>query len=529
MAGRPQEVAGLSPGAATGQHSVAMEEDEDTSPFSCLPDALLLKIMQLAAVSTPRSPFQCACLCSRWRRVVSEAEDGFWRLCFMQTFGERALFWATSEQMHLACQAPEIGTQACSTPSVTRPDLSRLEAPKDRAERPVDNPDLSSSPCKAIRRVALSEPSERADAIDEFPHRRSPQSSSASSVADAGIHSASASGGSRWKHRFRERLVASRSWRQGLGKSSGVSEAMIKAELDKCERIGRRQKENLLSEPLHFSAMKLECNLLFLAVTPSRFFSPSVCPIVVWDLEKGSARSVCVGHENKVWSLEADRWCRFLLSGSEVDEIRVWDVETGRCLWHLPSKHPEMIWPWEILRWIDRDYSGVERIGDPARGPLVPKPRKIEEWEEWLASQPQGEVIRSSSSSAPTSFQDDACDDFWVDEGKGLDSSVPRPGAVPRVEKEAQGQGQGGSGGQPGGKTVRASGVPVPESLLWVSLTTTFERTYDAIIWQATPHSATPFPIRRYHSYCNSLRIPEAYHRLPLSTILPYGVLVANH
>jgi len=139
--------------------------------------------------------------------------------------------------------------------------------------------------------------------------------------------------------------------------------------------------------------------------------------------------------------------------------------------------------------------------GDPARGPLVPKPRKIEEWDEWLALQPQEEASRSSSaSSSSLNFQDYECDDFWVDEGKGCDSSVPRSGAgAGKAQEKAQGEAQGrgrGSGGQRVERAVRG-GAPLPESLLWVSLTTTFERTYDAIIWQATPDSSTPFPIRR--------------------------------
>jgi len=275
-------------GGFSGQQSVAMEEGEDcTSSFACLPDALLLRIIQLAAASTPRSPFQCACICRRWRRVVSEAEDDFWRSCFAQRFGERALFWATSEQRHVASWALDTGKQASSTPPANPPHLSRLESPNVRAERPADTPDLS--PSKAMHRVAISEPCERAEAAEEIQHRRSPQGSTVHPVADAGIPpaSASAAGGSRWKNRFRERLVASRSWREGKGTSSGVSEAMIKAELDRCDRISHRQKEKLLNEPLHFSALKLECNLLFLAVTPSRFYAPSVCPIVCWDLERG--------------------------------------------------------------------------------------------------------------------------------------------------------------------------------------------------------------------------------------------------
>ena len=52
----------------------------------------------------------------------------------------------------------------------------------------------------------------------------------------------------------------------------------------------------------------------------------------LWDVETGRCLRVLEGHTDYVWSVAWSVDGRRALSGSNDNTVRLWDVETGRCL-----------------------------------------------------------------------------------------------------------------------------------------------------------------------------------------------------
>src|SRR5262249_59656701 len=63
----------------------------------------------------------------------------------------------------------------------------------------------------------------------------------------------------------------------------------------------------------------------------------------LWDVETGRCLRVLEGHTDQVWSVALSADHRRALSGSNDCTVRLWDVETGRCLRVLEG-HTDQIW-----------------------------------------------------------------------------------------------------------------------------------------------------------------------------------------
>lgn len=55
----------------------------------------------------------------------------------------------------------------------------------------------------------------------------------------------------------------------------------------------------------------------------------------IWDIQKKSIRHLLQGHMQEIYSLDFSRDGRFLVSGSGDKSARLWDIETGRCVYDL--------------------------------------------------------------------------------------------------------------------------------------------------------------------------------------------------
>ena len=63
----------------------------------------------------------------------------------------------------------------------------------------------------------------------------------------------------------------------------------------------------------------------------------------LWDVETGRCLRVLEGHTDSVWSVAWSADQRRALSGSDDKTVRLWDVETGRCLRVLEG-HTDDVW-----------------------------------------------------------------------------------------------------------------------------------------------------------------------------------------
>ncbi|TFY80915.1 hypothetical protein EWM64_g3094, partial [Hericium alpestre] len=54
--------------------------------------------------------------------------------------------------------------------------------------------------------------------------------------------------------------------------------------------------------------------------------------INVWFSHNGERLGTYEGHNGAVWTIDVDSQSRFLVSGSADNEMRLWDVPTGKCL-----------------------------------------------------------------------------------------------------------------------------------------------------------------------------------------------------
>jgi len=61
--------------------------------------------------------------------------------------------------------------------------------------------------------------------------------------------------------------------------------------------------------------------------------------INVWFSHNGERLGTYDGHNGTVWTLDVDSQSRFLVSGSADNEMRLWSVQTGKCLfvWEFPT------------------------------------------------------------------------------------------------------------------------------------------------------------------------------------------------
>jgi WD40 repeat protein len=63
----------------------------------------------------------------------------------------------------------------------------------------------------------------------------------------------------------------------------------------------------------------------------------------LWDVETGRCLRVLEGHTGKVRSVAFGTDKRLALSGSSDNTVRLWDVETGRCLCMLEGHASEVL------------------------------------------------------------------------------------------------------------------------------------------------------------------------------------------
>ncbi|EIM85756.1 WD40 repeat-like protein [Stereum hirsutum FP-91666 SS1] len=61
--------------------------------------------------------------------------------------------------------------------------------------------------------------------------------------------------------------------------------------------------------------------------------------INVWFSHNGERLGTYEGHNGTVWTIDVDSQSRFLVSGSADNEMRLWSVQTGKCLyvWEFPT------------------------------------------------------------------------------------------------------------------------------------------------------------------------------------------------
>lgn len=61
--------------------------------------------------------------------------------------------------------------------------------------------------------------------------------------------------------------------------------------------------------------------------------------INVWYSHNGERLGTYDGHNGTVWTVDVDPTTKYLVSGSADNEMRLWDVETGKCLfvWEFPT------------------------------------------------------------------------------------------------------------------------------------------------------------------------------------------------
>jgi WD40 repeat protein len=62
----------------------------------------------------------------------------------------------------------------------------------------------------------------------------------------------------------------------------------------------------------------------------------------MWDLARGTALRTLEGHTSSVHSVAVTSDSRFIVSASEDKTLKVWDLETGRCLATLEAGAPLM-------------------------------------------------------------------------------------------------------------------------------------------------------------------------------------------
>lgn len=55
----------------------------------------------------------------------------------------------------------------------------------------------------------------------------------------------------------------------------------------------------------------------------------------IWDISKKRIRHLLQGHAQEIYSLDFSRDGRYLVSGSGDKSARVWDIETGSCVFDL--------------------------------------------------------------------------------------------------------------------------------------------------------------------------------------------------
>lgn len=61
---------------------------------------------------------------------------------------------------------------------------------------------------------------------------------------------------------------------------------------------------------------------------------------MVWYAETGERLGIYVGHTGSVWHLDVDFHCRLMLTGAADNSTKLWDVQTGKELYHWAENTP---------------------------------------------------------------------------------------------------------------------------------------------------------------------------------------------
>ncbi|KAJ9121335.1 hypothetical protein QFC24_004671 [Naganishia onofrii] len=62
--------------------------------------------------------------------------------------------------------------------------------------------------------------------------------------------------------------------------------------------------------------------------------------IRIWDIAKGRIKHLLVGHNQEIYSLDFSQDGQFLVSGSGDKSARIWDISTGHCVYDLHIEDP---------------------------------------------------------------------------------------------------------------------------------------------------------------------------------------------
>lgn len=68
--------------------------------------------------------------------------------------------------------------------------------------------------------------------------------------------------------------------------------------------------------------------------------------INVWFSSNGERLGTYDGHNGTIWSIAPDSQSKLLVSGSADNEMRLWDIATGKCLktWEFPTAIKRVAW-----------------------------------------------------------------------------------------------------------------------------------------------------------------------------------------
>jgi WD40 repeat protein len=162
--------------------------------------------------------------------------------------------------------------------------------------------------------------------------------------------------------------------------------------------------------------------------------------IVLWDLEKGTARRLR-GHRNLVLGLTFDPSGRRLLSASSDNDLRLWDVESGTTL-RVFQGHESGLWSviarnghaytaandGTLRRWsLDRTGQWIwELEGEPQAVQLLPHPADAAD----VADTPNGELLVGLEDGAVTAYSLPAAASQVTDTPNELDRTKAHDAAV---------------------------------------------------------------------------------------------------
>lgn len=142
-------------------------------------------------------------------------------------------------------------------------------------------------------------------------------------------------------------------------------------------KFPKKHQAELLKRSASVTCIKLEGNLLFIALEiPARTFRKAH-PIVVWSMEEHAEVSVYEGFwRDYTTAMDVDPYCRFLITSCSDGSLFMWEIATGAKIMEQVGTWYGYPIPWTHLDWVDKKLFGLQRSQD---GSIRPKAPKVQE------------------------------------------------------------------------------------------------------------------------------------------------------